>query len=113
MTAVREENIGPRHGDANPRNLRVALGEGKQPVLLRMLAGLLIGVVTVEADLFSRQSGIAAGPGVGVAIDTCQGRFTNVDSVVEGDGLGHRCAAPDDAIDDGATAPYDGQGDAG
>jgi hypothetical protein len=39
MATVREENVGPRYGDANPRDLSITLAEGEQLVLLRMFAG--------------------------------------------------------------------------
>jgi len=104
VAAVREENVGPRYGDANPRDLSIALAEGKQFVLLRMFAGFLVRIVAVKADLYSRKPGIAARSSVGVAIDACQGGLPNVDGVVEGDRLRYRRAAPDDAIDDRDTA---------
>jgi hypothetical protein len=104
VAAVREENVGLRYGDANPRDISIAFAEGKQFILLRMFARFLVRIVAVKADLFSRKPGIAARSSVGVAIDACQGGFPNVHGVVEGDGLRYRRAAPHDAIHDGDTA---------
>ncbi len=104
VATVRKENVGPRYGDANPRDLPIALPEGEQLILLRMFAGFLVRIMALKADLFSRQPGIAARSGVGVAIDACQGGLPDVDGVVEGDGLRYRGAAPNDAIYDRDTA---------